>query len=61
MIARDDKARPEMVADVLKTIQDKEIKYVWMQFTDLNGILKSYGVSATEMEISSNQGMDSMD
>jgi glutamine synthetase len=50
MIARDDKARPEMVADVLKTIQDKDIKYVWMQFTDLNGILKSYGVSASEME-----------
>ena len=60
MITRDDKARTEMVADVLKTIQDKEIKYVWMQFTDLNGILKSYGVSATEMEnfLESGDGFD---
>ena len=41
---------------VLKTIQDQDIKYIWMQFTDLNGILKLYGVRVSEMEDFFEQG-----
>jgi glutamine synthetase len=50
MISRDDKKRPELCKEVLKKIADQNIKYVWLQFTDLNGIPKSYGVRASEIE-----------
>lgn len=50
MIDRNDKRRPEMVQDVLKKIKEANIKYIWLQFIDLNGIQKSYGVRASEME-----------
>jgi glutamine synthetase len=46
MIEKSDKKRPEMVQAVLKRIEDLKIKHVWMQFTDINGIMKSFGVAS---------------
>ena len=60
MIDRNDKRRPELCQQVLKTIKEKEIKYVWLQFIDINGIPKSYGVRATEIDdfLESGDGFD---
>lgn len=49
MMDRYDKKRPELVADVLKKIKEQNIKYIWLQFTDLVGTLKSFGVASNRM------------
>jgi glutamine synthetase len=40
----------ENVARVLQEIKEKEIKYVRLQFTDINGILKNVSVSSKNIE-----------
>lgn len=40
----------EEVSKVVKTIQDREIRFVRLQFIDVNGFLKSLSVRTTEME-----------
>jgi glutamine synthetase len=49
MMLANDKQREELCSKVIKKIEEQNIKYIWLQFTDLNGILKSYGVRATEI------------
>src|SRR5674476_112186 len=40
----------EAVSKVIKTIQEQEIKFVRLQFTDINGMLKNIAVSSKNME-----------
>jgi glutamine synthetase len=49
MIERDDPKRAELCKSVIQDMEKKKIEYVWLQFTDLNGIQKSYGVRASEI------------
>lgn len=45
MINFKDKKRDEYVEQVIKAIKSKNLKFVWLQFIDINGILKSFSVS----------------
>ncbi len=60
MIDLNDDKRPELVEDVLKDLKKNEIKYCWLHFLDINGILKSFGVRADRMEdiLTSGEGFD---
>jgi glutamine synthetase len=50
MIDRNDPKRSEIVDQVLKDIKKNEILYAWLNFLDINGIQKSYGVRAARLE-----------
>ncbi len=50
MIDLKDKKRPEYVEQVIKTIRTKNIKFVRLQFIDINGIIKSFSVSTKNIE-----------
>ena len=50
MIDLKDKKRPEYVDQVIKTIKTKNIKFVRLQFIDINGIIKSFSVSTKNIE-----------
>ena len=54
------KDRQDVVDKVLKQIEKDGIKYCWLHFTDINGILKSYGVRASRMDdiLASGEGFD---
>jgi glutamine synthetase len=60
MIDRNDPKRPEIVEKVLKDIKKNEIQYAWLNFLDINGIQKSYGVRAARLEdiLESGEGFD---
>ena len=49
MIDLNDKKRPEYVEEVIKTIRTKNIKFVRLQFIDINGIIKSFSVSTKNL------------
>ncbi len=42
---------------VLKTVKDKGIKFIRLWFTDMQGVLKSFAVTAAELELALDQGM----
>lgn len=42
---------------VLKTVQEKGIKFIRLWFTDMEGVLKSFAVTAAELELALDQGM----
>ncbi len=42
---------------VLKTVKDKGIKFIRLWFTDMEGVLKSFAVTAAELELALDQGM----
>ncbi len=50
MIDRNDPNRKGIIYDVLKTIEEQDINYVRLQFTDIHGILKSYAVRSKDLE-----------
>lgn len=49
MMLKDDKRRPEMCQQILKKIQDAGLKFCWIQFLDINGIMKSFGVATDRL------------
>ncbi|MFA5866513.1 MAG: glutamine synthetase family protein [Actinomycetota bacterium] len=42
---------------VLKTVKDKGIKFIRLWFTDIQGMLKSFAITASELELALEQGM----
>jgi glutamine synthetase len=42
---------------VIKTVKDKGIKFIRLWFTDMEGVLKSFAVTAAELELALEQGM----
>lgn len=42
--------KEEKIAEILKTIKDKEIEFATLEFTDINGIIKSFTVTTTQIE-----------
>ena len=45
-----DAAWKESVTKVIQQIQEQDIKYVRLQFTDINGMLKNLAVSSKNLE-----------
>ena len=41
----------ENVTKVIQQIQEQEIKFIRLQFTDINGMLKNLAVSSKNIEI----------
>ena len=49
---------PKMTkAAVLKTVRDKNIKFIRFWFTDILGFLKSFAISPAELELAFSEGM----
>lgn len=42
---------------VLKTVKDKDVKFIRLWFTDIQGMLKSFAVTDRELELALEQGM----
>lgn len=42
---------------VLKTVRDKDVKFIRLWFTDIQGMLKSFAVTDRELELALEQGM----
>ncbi len=42
--------REEKIEEILKIIKDKEIKFASLEFTEINGIVKSFGVNINRIE-----------
>ena len=43
--------------DVLKNVRDKDVEFIQFWFTDVLGMLKSFTVSPSELEVGMNEGM----
>ena len=43
--------------DVLRVVKDKDVKFIQFWFTDVLGMLKSFTVSPSELEVGMNEGM----
>jgi glutamine synthetase len=50
MIDRKDKKRPELVEEVLKTVKKNEVMGAWLQFVDIDGIVKSVEVNSNRLD-----------
>jgi glutamine synthetase len=50
MIEKDDPKRKEMCERVIKTIKEEEIKFIYLQFTDIHGIIKSFEINSKRIE-----------
>ena len=43
--------------DIIKQVQDKDVEFIRLWFTDLNGILKSFAITNEELENALDRGM----
>jgi glutamine synthetase len=50
MIDRKDKKRPELVNEVLKTVKKYNVLGAWLQFLDIDGIVKSVEVNSNRLD-----------
>lgn len=49
--------RDDLVKKVLETVKEKDIAFVKFQFTDILGVMKSFAVPASELELAFDEGM----
>ncbi|MGI8518185.1 MAG: type I glutamate--ammonia ligase [Acidimicrobiia bacterium] len=42
---------------VLRTVEERGIRFIWLWFTDVQGFLKSVSISPTELEVAFEEGM----
>ena len=50
MIEKDDPKRKEMCEKVIENIKEEEIKFIYLQFTDIHGIIKSFEINSKRIE-----------
>ena len=50
MIEKDDPKRKELCENVIKTVNEQEIKFIYLQFTDMHGIIKSFEINSKMIE-----------
>jgi glutamine synthetase len=50
MIDRTDPKRKKLCETVIEKIKEKEIKFIYLQFTDIHGIIKSFEVNSKRIE-----------
>ena len=50
MIEKDDPNRWKLCDKVIETVKEKDIKFIYLQFTDIHGITKSFEINAKRIE-----------
>jgi glutamine synthetase len=50
MIEKDDPKRKEICEKVVKTVKEQDIKFIYLQFTDIHGIIKSFEINSKRIE-----------
>lgn len=50
MIEKDDPKRKEYCERVIETVKENNIKFIYLQFTDIHGIIKSFEINAKRIE-----------
>ena len=50
MIEKNDPKRKELCDKVIETVKEQDIKFIYLQFTDIHGIIKSFEINAKRIE-----------
>ena len=50
MIERDDPKRKEICENVIDKVKQEDIKFIYLQFTDIHGIIKSFEINSKRIE-----------
>ena len=50
MIEKDDPKRKDICEKVIKTVMDQDIKFIYLQFTDIHGIIKSFEIYSKRID-----------
>ncbi|MFX0073489.1 MAG: glutamine synthetase beta-grasp domain-containing protein, partial [Candidatus Hermodarchaeota archaeon] len=50
MIEKDDPNRWKLCDQVIETVKEQNIKFIYLQFTDIHGIIKSFEINAKRIE-----------
>ena len=50
MISKDDSKRKELCDKVIETVKEQDIKFIYLQFTDIHGIIKSFEINSKRIE-----------
>jgi glutamine synthetase len=50
MIGKDDPDRWKLCDQVIETVKEQDIKFIYLQFTDIHGIIKSFEINAKRIE-----------
>ncbi|MFX1498511.1 MAG: type I glutamate--ammonia ligase [Promethearchaeota archaeon] len=50
MIEKDDPKRKELCDKVIEKIKEEDIKFIYLQFTDIHGIIKSFEINSKRIE-----------
>lgn len=50
MIKKDDPKRNELCDKVIETVKEQDIKFIYLQFTDIHGIIKSFEINSKRIE-----------
>ncbi|MHA2181639.1 MAG: glutamine synthetase family protein [Promethearchaeota archaeon] len=50
MIEKEDPKRKNVCEDVIETIKEENIKFIYLQFTDIHGIIKSFEINSKRIE-----------
>jgi len=51
------RSRDESKQDVLNMAKERDVKFVWLWFTDVLGVLKSFAITVEELEVALEDGM----
>ncbi len=50
MIEKNDPKRKELCEKVIETVKEQDIKFIYLQFTDIHGIIKSFEINSKRIE-----------
>ena len=50
MIGKNDPKRKELCEKVIETVREQDIKFIYLQFTDIHGIIKSFEINSKRIE-----------
>jgi len=50
MISKDDSKRKDLCNKVIETVKEEDIKFIYLQFTDIHGIIKSFEINSKRIE-----------
>ncbi|MBD3211831.1 MAG: type I glutamate--ammonia ligase [Candidatus Lokiarchaeota archaeon] len=50
MIEKDDPQRKEICEKVIETVKELDIKFIYLQFTDIHGLIKSFEINSKRIE-----------
>ena len=50
MIRKSDPKRKDLCEAVIEKVKENDIKFIYLQFTDIHGIIKSFEINAKRIE-----------